>query len=447
MNQSLYTIIPSNRTVAVAVSGGGDSMALLHYLNAHAEEGGYRVTALNVEHGIRGAASERDSAFVRDYCEKNQIPLLFYAVRAREWAEKEKVGLEEAARTLRYACFRDALDGGACDLIALAHHAGDQAETVLMNLLRGAGLNGAGGMAPVNGAFVRPFLHVPKGELTEYLEENAIPFVTDETNLSDTYTRNALRNRVMPLLSELYPAGERNLVRFAARCREENAYLDALAEKALAYEAGAYLIAETTDRTLFDRAVLLALKKLGVSADYGAVQTENVEALRKAENGASCDLGRGIRAVREYGRIAIDRQREVVLPVIPFALGEFAFGAGTLRVERVERAAVSFGDGSLYADADKIPEGAVFRAREAGDMFCPFGGGTKKLKEFLIDRKIPKRLRGALPVLASGKTVYFIADTEISDLIKVDKSTRNVVKLSYILHEGEGECIGISKKY
>lgn len=99
-------------------------MALLHYLNAHAEEGGYRVKALNVEHGIRGAASERDSAFVRDYCEKNQIPLLFYAVRAREWAEKEKVGLEEAARTLRYACFRDALDGGACDLIALAHHAG-----------------------------------------------------------------------------------------------------------------------------------------------------------------------------------------------------------------------------------------------------------------------------------------------------------------------------------
>ncbi len=412
-------------------------MALLHYLRVHAEDGGYCVKALNVEHGIRGETSERDSAFVRDYCEKNQIPFLFYAVRAREMSEKEKIGLEEAARKLRYQCFAQALKSGECDLIALAHHADDQAETVLMNLLRGAGLNGAGGMTPVNGAFVRPFLHVPKEELTAYLEENAIPFVTDETNFSEDFTRNALRRRVMPVLRELYPFGERNLVRFAARCREENAYLDSLAETALSRERGAYLIAETLDRPLFDRAVLLALKKLGMTADYGAVQTESVFKLKNAANGASCDLGQGIRAVREYERIGIFRPQEEVLSEIPFSFGNFSFGTGTLRAERVSRSEITFGDGSFYVDADKIPENAVFRIRKEGDIFRPFGGGTRKLKEFLIDRKIPKRYRSAFPVLAVEKTVYFIANTEISDLIKVDKDTRNVVKLSYIFHEGE----------
>lgn len=306
-----------------------------------------------------------------------------------------------------------------------------------MNLLRGAGLNGAGGMTPVNGAFVRPFLHVPKEELTAYLEGNAIPFVTDETNFSEDFTRNALRRRVMPVLRELYPFGERNLVRFAARCREENAYLDSLAETALSRESGAYLIAETLDRPLFDRAVLLALKKLGMTADYGTVQTESVFKLKNAANGASCDLGQGIRAVREYGRIGIFRPQEEVLSEIPFAFGTFAFGTGTLCMERVARSEIAFGDGSFYVDADKIPENAVFRVRKEGDIFRPFGGGTRKLKEFLIDRKMPKRYRSAFPVLAVEKTVYFIANTEISDLIKVDKDTRNVVKLSYIFHEGE----------
>ena len=144
-------------------------MALLHYLCARAAEGGFCVAAVHVEHGIRGEASLKDAEYAEAYCREQKIPFYRYAVRARELAEREKLSLEAAARRLRYACFEAALTEKKCDFVALAHHTGDQAETVLMNLLRGAGMRGAGGMAPVRGRYLRPFLGVTKAEIAAYL--------------------------------------------------------------------------------------------------------------------------------------------------------------------------------------------------------------------------------------------------------------------------------------
>ncbi len=413
------------KTVAVALSGGGDSMALLHYLCARAAEGGFCVAAVHVEHGIRGEASLKDAEFAEAYCREQKIPFYRYAVRARELAEREKLSLEAAARRLRYACFEAALTEKKCDFVALAHHTGDQAETVLMNLLRGAGMRGAGGMAPVRGRYLRPFLGVTKAEIAAYLKAFSIPYVTDETNFSADYTRNALRLRVLPAVGEIFPAYESSLLRFARLAREDDAYLFSLAKAQVAKRDGALCFPEDLPDPLFSRALLCAWKELG-GGDYAGAQFEGAYALKSLANGACRDLGGGIVAAREYGEIALYRPVKTPIPSYPFAEGAFSFCGWTLKAER----AVERKEG-LYADAGKIPPGACLRPRKEGDVFAPYGGGTRKLKEYFIDKKVPRRLRDRIPVLAAGNTVYFVAGMEISDLIKVDKDTVNMIKLTY----------------
>ena len=175
------------KKIAVALSGGADSMALINYLVTNSQKYSIKVVALNVEHGIRGDASLRDSAFVKNYCESHKpyIPLLEYKVNALKKAKDEKITVEQAARILRYECFFDAIKTGNCDAVVTAHHSSDNLESVLFNLFRGTGLKGLTGIKDFDGKIFRPFIKVSKAEIEEYVAQNSIPFVTDESNFSD----------------------------------------------------------------------------------------------------------------------------------------------------------------------------------------------------------------------------------------------------------------------
>ena len=186
-------MLPGGGTVLCALSGGRDSMAMLHILSRLAEEG-FRVAAAHFNHRLRSAA-DRDEAFVRDWCRERDIPLTCGAGDVRTFAAREGLGIEDAARKLRYAFLETAARDMGADRIATAHHREDNAETVLLHLLRGTGLQGLGGIAPVRGKIVRPLLETSRAEIDEYVQRNSIPYVEDESNQDTHFTRNRLRRR------------------------------------------------------------------------------------------------------------------------------------------------------------------------------------------------------------------------------------------------------------
>ena len=219
----------SRLNIAIAVSGGSDSMALLHYAFNNANRLGFNALCLNVEHGIRGECSILDSNFVKDFCKQRGIPLISYNVDSIKHSKENHLSIEESARQLRYQCFFDALSSNKCDLVATAHHLKDNAESVLINLFRGTALKGLKGTTEYENKIIRPMLNVSKEEIENYIKENDVPYITDETNFCTDLTRNNLRINVLPKIKEIFPEYEKSVMRLSNIVREEDAFLDNLA--------------------------------------------------------------------------------------------------------------------------------------------------------------------------------------------------------------------------
>ena len=269
MQIDLTKNVKKTDVIAVAVSGGADSMALLHYMHKAGKNSLFKVVALNVEHGIRGENSARDSAFVKEYCSKNDIPLFSYQVDSLKKAREEKLSVEEAARKLRYDCFYDAINKGKCNKIATAHHQGDNAESVLFNLFRGTGLKGVSGISEnFEDKIIRPFLHVSKAEILDYVKTHSIPYVNDETNFSSEYTRNFIRINVIPQIKEVFPEAEKSIDRFSKIAKLEDEFMHAQASSAVDFNDKTATIKLPLHDAILSRAVIIALKNLGLEKDW-----------------------------------------------------------------------------------------------------------------------------------------------------------------------------------
>ena len=225
---SRYGMLEKGGSVIAAVSGGADSIALLHALFSMRNELGITVFACHINHNLRGAESMRDEQFVRDFCEKNEIPLTVYSIDIK--AEKHE-SVEEKARKMRYECF-ERLCSELNAKLATAHTASDNAETVFINILRGTGTKGLGGIPPVRGNIIRPLIRCTREDIEKYCKENGLQYVTDSTNLSDDYTRNKLRHRLIPLLQEFNPSLFEAVSRMTSAVYDDNALLDEIAAKA-----------------------------------------------------------------------------------------------------------------------------------------------------------------------------------------------------------------------
>ena len=226
-----YDMLPSGGTVLCAVSGGADSMCLLAWLLELGPKYGCAVAAAHYNHGLRGAQGDADEAFVRDWCAGHSVP--FYAGRGDVASAAKEHGwsIEEAGRNLRYAFLSETAEQIGALRVATAHNRGDNAETVLLNLIRGTGLTGLSGIAPVRGIFVRPLLDTPRQEIEDYLAGRGIPHVEDRTNTDPAHTRNRIRHEVLPLLRQLNPRVEEALVQTAGVLRQEDTYLHTAAER------------------------------------------------------------------------------------------------------------------------------------------------------------------------------------------------------------------------
>lgn len=414
------------KTVAVAVSGGKDSMALLHYAFTNAETLGVKVLCLNVEHGIRGENSVNDSRFVYEYCETLGIECLKYSVDSVKKSVAEKLSIEQAARDLRYECFLDALKSGKCEAILTAHHLSDNAETVLFNLFRGTGLKGLAGITDKK-RIIRPLIGTTKAEIDKYVEVHAVPFVTDETNLLDEYTRNYIRHNVLPVVKKIFPEAENKIFTFSRIAAEEDAYLDKLAER-LITKTDCDVKIVYGDTVLVKRAAIKALKLCGVAKDWAAVHAESVAALMNKETSKRINLIGGIVAIKEYDGVALYKSELKTELCLSFGLKTFVYDG--IRYSLSKAPATTDLRRGLYVDEDKIPPTAVIRTRKKADTFTKFGGGTKSLSDFFTDKKIPFKDRDSAVLIADGSVVYAIFGIAISDKAKADENTRSLIKIT-----------------
>ncbi len=428
MQIDLSKLISNNQTVAVALSGGGDSMALLHYMLNESKKYQISIIAINIEHGIRGEDSISDTNFVKNYCTKIGVPLLTYSVDAVAYSKEHGLSLEQAGRILRYQIFNDAITQGKCDKVATAHHQKDNFESVLFNLFRGSGLKGLAGIDQnFDDKIIRPLLSVSKQEILDYLSKNNIPYVIDQTNFDDKYTRNAIRLNILPEIEKVFPEAEKSVYRFSQIARLEDDYITEQTLKALTFLDKKVLVALPIHNALLSRATVLALKHLGVIKDWEKSHVDSVIALAQLDNGKMADLPKGVIAVKEYDKIVFYKDVMSTDEIIPFSLGEIYFDNKALSIKSADKV-IDIKKG-FFADKDKIPAGAVIRTRRDNDKFTKFGGGTKSLSDYFTDKKIPLIKRDSIPLLAVDSDVLAIFGIAISDKIKVDENTKTIIEL------------------
>lgn len=374
-----YEMVQPGDRVICAVSGGADSMALLWGMFLLKEKLGITLEAAHFDHNLRGEESEQDAEFVRKFCEFHDIPLHL----GQGNVLPGKKGLEAAARDARYAFLRS-LNG----IIATAHTADDNAETVLMHLVRGSGLRGLGGVTPKSDGLIRPMLDVTRAQVEQFLEENYIRHITDSSNDTDLFLRNRLRHHVLPLLKRENPSIAVGLSAAAQRIREDAALLDSLAAQLDPTDIAALREAPAPLRR---RAIEGFLRKNGFP-EPSAEHIRQAEAVVFSDNPSARVTFGGLTLRRSYGTLCADRE-QLVLPtrLLPMEgiteLPEIGLAVRTTVVAAPGESVVS-------------PKGEmVVRCRQSGDELTT-KGGTKSLKKRFIDRKIPQFERSAVPVIA-----------------------------------------------
>lgn len=395
----------AGKRVCVALSGGMDSVCLLSLLRESLPAD--LLSAIHVEHGIRGESSLRDMRFCIRLCEDWGIPLTVVRADVPARARLEKRGIEETARAVRYEAFERLLSEGKADVVATAHHREDEAETLLFRLARGTSLAGMRGIGEREG-IVRPLLRCSREEIASYVKERGLPHVEDPTNADERYTRNYIRAKVLPAFRGICGNAEEHLLRFAALCREDDAYLGALAAEKVKIRGGEGRVPADLPGPLFFRACMLCTEG---GRDLTAAALSEIERLKSLQSGRRVSLPHGYEAAREGEEIVFYRREEY--PESPFE------GAGSYRGFTVS----SGGERGMRVDLDRFPQGCTVRTRREGDFLIPFGGRRKTLKKFFTDRKIPARVGWGIPLIAQGSEILVAVGVEISDRVRISSET------------------------
>ena len=403
------------RSVLVGLSGGADSAALLHILKMLSEKYGFTVYAAHVNHGLRGEAADADEQFSKELAK--QLDIEFYSLRADVKGEAKRLKMSEelTGRRMRYVFFERLMTEHSIDYTATAHHKNDNSETILMNFMRGSGLRGLCGIPYKRDRIIRPLLDVSRQEIEAYCEKNAVRYVIDVTNLETVYTRNKVRHILIPEITEQFnPAFADTITKNAAVLAVEEDFIES--ETCEVYDKIVHDNAVDTERlcSLHKAVALRIIRKITArtcgNEDIPASVTEAVlELAKKNRTGSRYDIARGVYARIEYGKLIISETRpqcgEFCYEIVP---GEKTYIPESGYYVLAEYCDEYKKDGSEYFS---VPKGCkiTVRNRRSGDKFAPWGmKGTKKLKDFMIDSKIPKDARSRIGILTIDDEIAWV---------------------------------------
>lgn len=437
-NSSVFDeMIDCDDRIAVGVSGGADSMLLLWLLLEKQKEVNFYLEVIHINHHLRGYESDEDATFVQNFCEKNAVHYKIIDVDVKKIKVKEKRTLEESARLARYDAIYAEMKKEKLTKLFLAHHANDQAETILMHICRGSGVGGACGIKK-KGNIYRPLLDTTKKEILQICKENNIKYVVDSSNEDNNFTRNYIRNVVIPELEKVYPDTVKMLCAFGDKCFEVQNFIEQQVNTKLILEQDNFVLVKgeafEAQNFVVREYLKIAFEKLGIYSDIEAKHYLIIAELNKMPVNSMVDLPHKVTAKKVYAGIKFYKKstKKLAKNNHSFVIGETPIeGYGYVKVEFIAPSEVNYGGGSLYADYYKISDNAVWRFRELGDMFAKLGSGSKKLNDYFTDKKIEVDLRDEIPILANKNQVLLVAGYDIGETIKISSDTEKIVRISF----------------
>ena len=455
-----YAMFSDGDRVLVAVSGGSDSVALIHILDTISGDFSLRLAVVHLNHCLRGQESDRDDEFVAALADKLNMPFFHDKKDVKAYQRRRRISLEEAARQVRYDFFDEIMANHGFDKIALGHHSNDNAELVLMNLLRGSGPLGMGGIAAVRDSkIVRPLIHLKRSEILAYVSEKNLAFVTDASNSDPSYRRNHIRHHLIPELKKSYnPAILDSLNRLGEILQAEDQWIDQTLGPVFADT-----ISEDTSgngvnvdlcaiNAMHPAAARRVIRKaiLRVKQNLRRISFTHIDAIidlaRKDRPGGCLDLPDGIRVIKDAAALIIrNEDQNFAAPQVDYHYTIAAEGTTAIKevgiaikLSEIDIEEVpdfkNAGNARAFFDRDCLEFPLAVRNFRPGDRFSPLGlNGSQKLKKFFINNKIPAQRRKSCPLLLSENNIIWVGGLRIDNSVKLGPTTRRVLMAELLL--------------
>jgi tRNA(Ile)-lysidine synthase len=464
---AVHRMLAAGDSVLIAVSGGPDSVALAHVLQRLTAEFSLRLAIAHLNHCLRQEDSERDADFVAEFARRFDLPLYTEKKNVRQFQRSARLSLEEAARQVRYEFFDEIAARNGFNKIATGHNSNDNAELVLMNLLRGSGPLGLSGIVPVrDGKIIRPLIGLKRSQIADYITEKKLPFVTDASNTDLSFRRNRIRHHLIPELEKSYNPGIiETLNRLGTIMRAEDQWVDSVLSQefnqrisfkgpdAISLDLARFKWLATAAKRRIIRKAIVQVKK-----DLRRITLLHVDAvltLIDKSPGAGClNLPDGIRVVLKDADLTITKNNSVIALRSDRTDGAASIGyqytANSPGVLSIKEAGITIKFGEIrvddlpdfndspkevaFFDMDSLQFPLVVRNTRPGDRFSPLGlDGTQKVKKYFIDNKIPGPQRRICPLLLSGGKIIWIVGHRIDNCVKVVSATRRILRAELLL--------------
>lgn len=441
-----FSMLSGGETVLAGLSGGPDSVCMLHILNGLRERYNLTLHAVYIDHGLRPGETVKEREFCKKLCDSLNLQFVAKSVEVKSFAQTQGLNMQEAARQLRYATYDETAYALRADRIALGHTADDQAETLLMRLLRGAGPTGLAGIPPVRKSIIRPLIDVERKEVEEFLDQQGIEYVIDSSNLRSDYLRNRIRLSLLPVVREFNQDIISTLAKTAAIFRDEERYFEIIVTKTLmklisrktASRIELFLAPfEIMDTAIMRRVLRRAIDETrslrGISFNH---IEDMVEMIKHGNPGDRLYLPGGIRAIKEYSMLVLTSEPPARLDTYPLTIpGETILKEAGILLDAstekdVQEMSARQGLWSSFGifDLDRLVLPLTARPRKNGDFFYPAGfGKRKKLQDFFVDMKIPRDERDRVPLVVSGEDIIWVVGYRGDERFRATEKTANVL--------------------
>ncbi|CAH2211812.1 tRNA lysidine(34) synthetase TilS [Tepidibacter aestuarii] len=449
-----HNLVNDGDKIILGVSGGPDSICMLHILNYLKDEFNIKIYAAHLNHKIRGIEAQKDAMYVAKICDIMRVPCFIRAIDVPAYCNENGVTLEEGARILRYNMFFEIKDKISADKIAIAHNINDQAETVIMRMMRGTGLQGLKGIQyKREDGIIRPLLDVDREEIEAYCEQNNLSPRIDQTNLEEIYTRNKIRLKLIPYMIENFnPNLKESIARMANLLKDDGDFIMEQSNKS--FDEMCSKISDNTISMDIEKFINAhrALKNriIRKCIDYVLGNIKGIEQkhiqdvnnlINSHKNNSRIDLPKGILVYKKGGRIIFTDEEMIeekisydyIIPksgYIKIKESNTIVESKILNIDEYEKS--SNDKYTKFFDADKIKGSLHIRNRRNGDKIKLLGlGGSKKIKDLFIDLKIPKEERDLVPILSDEKGIIWVIGHRMSEDYKIDSNTKNVLRISF----------------